>query len=260
VPPQCNKIEFRFCVLSYVAPEKVRLRYKLDGVDSDWTEIVNQRSAVYSGLRPGKYELHLKASNNDGVWNDAGAAVALRVLPHFWETWWFIASSGAALIAAVASLARYASHRGLRRELERLERQRDIEQDRARIARDIHDHIGSGLTRINLLNELLLGDPAGQLPNRVGQITGVTCELMRAMDEIVWAVNLSLRFYRRISSRRKNPSSHQRAGVAACVAPDIGGAPQSFSRSEGNFEQHRQAFPCHGSFLQPEIECTVGDA
>ncbi len=92
-------------------------------------------------------------------------------------------------MVSVAGAVRHVSQRQLRRELEEVERQRVIEQDRARIARDIHDHIGSGLTRINLLNELILSDPAGQLGERVGQITGVTCDLMRAMDEIVWAVN-----------------------------------------------------------------------
>jgi signal transduction histidine kinase len=123
------------------------------------------------------------------VWNDAGAGLELRIQPYYWETGWFRISLVLVLIAGIAGFVRHLGQQAFRRELERLERQRDMEQDRARIARDIHDHIGSGLTRINLLNELLLGEPPSQLARRVSQITGVTCELMRTMDEIVWAVN-----------------------------------------------------------------------
>ena len=189
ISPGKLNFEFRYTALSLADADKIKFRYKLEGFDSGWINAETRRWVKYNYLKPGVYRFHVVACNNDGLWNEIGDSINLRVLPHFWETWWFLALLGLALTASVASAARYISNRGLRRELARLERQRDMEQDRARIARDIHDHIGSGLTRINLLNELLLGDPPDQLPDRVGQITGVTCELMRAMDEIVWAVN-----------------------------------------------------------------------
>ena len=189
VPPGKQNFRFHYTALSLTDADKIRFRYKLEGFDPVWIDAETPRWAQYNYLKPGNYRFRVIACNNDGVWNEAGASVNLQVLPHFWETWWFQTLAGLILVAAVAGIVRYVSHRELRRELERLERQRGIEQDRARIARDIHDHIGSGLTRINLLNELLLGDPAGQLQDRVGQITSVTCELMQAMDEIVWAVN-----------------------------------------------------------------------
>jgi signal transduction histidine kinase/ligand-binding sensor domain-containing protein len=189
IAPGKQNFEFHFTALSFVDTDKIRFRYRLEGVDSGWVNAGNRRSVQYSYLKPGVYRFQVTAANSDGFWNQTGASIRVQILPHFWETWWFRFLLGLLLTAGVAALALYISHRELRRELERLERQRGIEQDRARIARDIHDHIGSGLTRINLLNELLLGEPAEQLPSRVGQITGVTCELMRAMDEIVWAVN-----------------------------------------------------------------------
>jgi ligand-binding sensor domain-containing protein/signal transduction histidine kinase len=189
VPPGKQNFEFHYTALSLTDAGKVQFRYKLEGSDSDWINAATRRWAQYNYLNPGTYCFRVVASNNDGLWNETGASITVQVLPHAWETWWFRTLLGLALVAGVASVARYVSHRGLRRELEQLEHQRDIEQDRARIARDIHDHIGSGLTRINVLNELLLGESSVELPHRVGQITGVTCELMRAMDEIVWAVN-----------------------------------------------------------------------
>jgi signal transduction histidine kinase/ligand-binding sensor domain-containing protein len=189
VSPGKQNFEFRYTALSLANADKIQFRYRLEGFDEKWINAGTRRWVQYNYLKPATYRFHVMACNNDGVWNETGASINLQVMPYFWDTWWFLALLALALIAGVTALVRYISHRSLRRELERLERQRDIERDRARIARDIHDHIGSGLTRINLLSELLLGDPKGQLPGRIAQITGVTCELMQAMDEIVWAVN-----------------------------------------------------------------------
>jgi len=189
ISPGMRNFEFRYTALSLTDANKIQFRYKLEGFDSDWIKAGTRRWAQYNYLKPGMYRFRVMACNDEGFWNVTGASVDLQVLPQFWETWWFLTLMGLALVASVASVARYASYRAWRREMEGLEHQRDIERDRTRIARDIHDHIGSGLTQINLLNELLLGDPAGLVPDRVGQITGVTCELMNAMDEIVWALN-----------------------------------------------------------------------
>ena len=189
VSPGKENFEFRYTALSLAAAEKNNFRYQLEGFDAGWVNAGTRRWVQYSYLKPGNYRFRVRACNNDGVWNDAGAGLELRILPYYWETGWFRISLVLVLIAGIAGFVRHLGQQAFRRELERLERQRDMEQDRARIARDIHDHIGSGLTRINLLNELLLGEPPSQLARRVSQITGVTCELMRTMDEIVWAVN-----------------------------------------------------------------------
>jgi len=189
VPPGHENYEFRYTALSLINAYKIRFRYRLEGFDADWINAANRRWVQYSYLKPGNYRFRVAACNNDGRWNETGTTLTLQILPHYWETWWFLTLLGLTVAAGAAGMARYISHRALRRELERLERQRDIEQVRARIARDIHDHLGSGLTRINLLSELMLDDPAAQHAKSVSQITSVTCELMQAMDEIVWAVN-----------------------------------------------------------------------
>ena len=75
--------------MSFAAPDKVRFRYKLEGLDEGWIEADGKRFAHYGPLRPGKYRFQVIACNNDGIWNEAGSAINLKVLPHFWETWWF---------------------------------------------------------------------------------------------------------------------------------------------------------------------------
>jgi signal transduction histidine kinase/streptogramin lyase len=180
---------FQYTALSLTEAGKIRFRYQLEGFDQNWINADSRRWVQYNYLPPGRYRFRVAACNNDGVWNETGATLALQILPYFWQTWWFVSLLAGTLLAGVAGVVRQISHRSLRRELERLERQRNLERERARIARDIHDHVGSGLTRINLLGELLLCDPVGNQAERVGQITGAACELLRAMDEIVWAVN-----------------------------------------------------------------------
>src|SRR5262249_31205711 len=79
VAPGKRQIEFRFTGLSFVSPDRVRFRYKLDGLDKEYIEAGTRRSAQYSFLRPGNYKFHVTACNNDGFWNEKGAMLALKV-------------------------------------------------------------------------------------------------------------------------------------------------------------------------------------
>ena len=184
-----RQIEFRFTGLSFKSPDRVRFRYKLDGLDKDWVEAGTRRSAQYSFLRPGDYRFQVTACNNEGVWNDQPAMLQLKVLPFFYETPWFLALVGLAVSASIAGTVRHFVVRRMRRELEQSEHQRAIERDRTRIAHDIHDELGSGLTHITLLSELARRDPPEQGHVYLGQISDMARELTRTMDEIVWAVS-----------------------------------------------------------------------
>jgi ligand-binding sensor domain-containing protein/signal transduction histidine kinase len=183
IAPGRHRLEFLYTGLSYVAPEKVRFRYRLQGLDSDWTEAGTRRSANVNYVPPGRYQFQVTACNDAGVWNQDGATVGFVLLPHFWQTWWFGALAGALALAGVAAGVWLDTRRRMRRRLEALQRERAIERERARIARDIHDELGSNLTRITMLSE-----PARQ-EDRSGQVYEIARELTRTMDEIVWAVN-----------------------------------------------------------------------
>ncbi|HEV2991516.1 MAG TPA: response regulator, partial [Candidatus Angelobacter sp.] len=84
-----GELEFQFAGLSFVAPEKVVFRYKLEGFDKDWTSAGGRRVAYYTNIPPGTYQFRVQAANNDGIWNDSGAAFDLYLKPHFYETVWF---------------------------------------------------------------------------------------------------------------------------------------------------------------------------
>ena len=149
------------------------------------------RSTEYNYLPPGAYRFRVIACNNDDIWNIKGAALAFSVLPFFWQTWWFRLAAlgcGAGLIGASVLLL---TRTKMRRRLQDLERQRVLERERTRIARDIHDDLGASLTRITLLSQSAYGELDGQSQAgaHVQSIYHTARELTRAMDEIVWAVN-----------------------------------------------------------------------
>jgi PAS domain S-box-containing protein len=99
LPALTRDLEIAYTALSFVAPQKVRFRYKLEGHDSEWQDPGTRRQAFYSDLPPANYRFRVIASNNDGVWNEEGATLAFSVAPAWFQTWWFRAGSLAALLA-----------------------------------------------------------------------------------------------------------------------------------------------------------------
>ena len=189
--PGARQVEFVFTGLSFKRPENIGFKYRLHGLDKDWIEADTRRSAAYPRIPPGDYRFQVIACNSDGVWNETGAALALTILPHFWQTWWFLGMSLAGLVAGVAGVTWLVVWRRNRRRIERLEHLHALERDRARIARDIHDELGANLTRIAWLSELT--DTDKTLPDKVEvharKIGGYARQMVRSLDEIVWAVN-----------------------------------------------------------------------
>jgi len=190
-PPGSQQVRFEFTALSFIAPENVKFRYQLEGLDENWVEAGNRRSASYTHPPPGRYRFTVTACNNDGIWNKTGDSLAVTFEPYFWETLWFKFAAtviGCGLLCGVVVLILRRRHR---QEVERLEHQRALELERTRIARDLHDDLGVGLTEIGLLGDLA-GTSSG-LPEasreRLQEITGRARTLAASLDEIVWAIN-----------------------------------------------------------------------
>jgi ligand-binding sensor domain-containing protein len=84
-----NMLSFEFAALNYTVPQKNQYVYKLEGADKNWTFSGSGRQATYSNLSGGNYVFHIKASNNDGVWNETGRSIFIHIAPPFWRAWWF---------------------------------------------------------------------------------------------------------------------------------------------------------------------------
>ncbi|MGA8041424.1 MAG: two-component regulator propeller domain-containing protein [Terracidiphilus sp.] len=140
--------EFDYAGLSFVAPQKVRYRYMLEGFDRHWTEAGARRTAYYTNIPPGRYVFRVQAANNDGVWNAEGAALGFELRPHFYQTVWFYIVLALVLAALVVLI--------LRLRLKRAEREfRAVLGERNRIAREIHDTLAQGYVGISVQLEVL---------------------------------------------------------------------------------------------------------
>jgi len=191
IPPDGSRFEFHYTALSFVAPEKVQFKYRIEGLEEDWIDAGAKRVANYSFLPPGNYTFRVIACNNDSIWNETGVSLPFTLLPHFWQTWWFRVLGGLATATLAGSIAWFDTRRRMRRRLEKLEREQVVERERSRIAHDIHDDLGAQLTRITMLSDSAreeLADPA-QVTDELNQIYDTARDATRAMDEIVWAVN-----------------------------------------------------------------------
>jgi signal transduction histidine kinase/ligand-binding sensor domain-containing protein len=190
IPPGQNRLEFHYTGLSLVAPEEVKFKYRLDGLDREWVPAGTKRFASYSYVPPGYYTFHVIACNNDDIWNEAGQTLAMIVLPYFWQTWWFRLLAGLCIAAAGGGGVLIEMRRRMRRKLAWIERQSVIERERARIARDIHDDLGASLTRITMLSDSAHPEQDHrEIVSDMDRIHQTARDLTHALDEIVWAVN-----------------------------------------------------------------------
>jgi hypothetical protein len=104
LPPLVHDLQIDFTALSLVTPERMKFRYKLEGWDSEWKDVGNRRQAFYTGLGPGNYQFQVTASNNDGVWNEAGTSLDFSVAPAYYQTTWFRLTAVAVVFALLWAL------------------------------------------------------------------------------------------------------------------------------------------------------------
>jgi signal transduction histidine kinase/ligand-binding sensor domain-containing protein len=188
---QQNNITLTFAALDYAFPQRNLYSYKLENYDKEWSEPANARTAVYTNLDHGEYVFRVKGSNRDGVWNESGTALTIVIRPAYWQTWWFKGLLLLALIGSVATVVGYSERVKANRKIERLERERAVERERARISQDMHDEVGSSLSEISILSELVKRDlrKPDQAEVQVQQISERAAELIDNVSEIVWAMN-----------------------------------------------------------------------
>jgi signal transduction histidine kinase len=136
LPPRVRDVEIDYTALSFVAPEKVMFRYKLEGLEHDWHEVGNRRQAFYTDLPPGNYTFRVAACNNSGVWNETGASFDFSIAPAYYQTWWFRVACVLAFAALLWALYQYRLYQLAQQFNMRLE---ERVNERTRIARELHD-------------------------------------------------------------------------------------------------------------------------
>lgn len=204
--PGQNNLQVEFFGMAFKSGEVLRYQFRLDGAETDWSVPSVQRSVNYANLAPGTYRFAVRAVSSEGTRSTSPATISFTILPPVWRRWWFVASFAIVATAVVVTVARsrYERVRALRKSRE--ERLAELERVRKRIATDLHDDVGSSLTRISLLSEVVrraTGVEKGPVAENLESIAGLSRELVDAMSDIVWAVDPTKDHFSDLSQRMR---------------------------------------------------------
>jgi signal transduction histidine kinase/serine phosphatase RsbU (regulator of sigma subunit)/ligand-binding sensor domain-containing protein len=159
-----NFFAFEFAALDYASPAKNQYAYKLEGFDPDWIQCGTRRYASYTNLDPGEYVFRVKGSNADGVWNEAGTAVKIIILPPLWRTWWAYGFYLLLIGGAIVGTIRYQT-RKLERERHVAEQLRKADKLKDEFLANTSHELRTPLTGIIGLAESLIDGATGSLPD-----------------------------------------------------------------------------------------------
>ncbi|WP_028667391.1 ligand-binding sensor domain-containing protein [Runella zeae] len=193
--PDENFFSFDLAALDFTNPSQNQFAYRLEGFHKDWILAGTRRYLSFTNLNPGHYTLHLKAANNEGLWNDKDVlSIPLYIQPPFWQTWWFYVV--VILILATAIKVFYDYRVRMRvKYLFDLERVKLEENERVRklAAQDLHDEFGNTLTRISLLTEIIKTRLNGQANGEIGmmltKIGDNSNRMYQGTKDFIWAIN-----------------------------------------------------------------------
>jgi ligand-binding sensor domain-containing protein/signal transduction histidine kinase len=226
-----NQIQISFVGLTFQPGDILRYQYKLEGAESDWGTPAEQRSVNYARLPPGRYRFLVRAMNSEGVVSDKPAFITFRILPPVWRRWWFLSAVAIVLLLILYRLYRY-----------RLASLLELERVRTRIAIDLHDDIGSSLSRMAILSEVAKRQMEGTTRGSDRILTDIAESSRKAVDsmsDIVWAIDPRRDDLSNVVFRVRQFASD------LLVAKDIAWqfqAPPEFERIKLDPEQRRHIF------------------
>ncbi len=178
ISPYDSYFQFDWTLPNYFKPDKNQYYVWLEGFDTGWSFTGTTAMVRYNKLPAGRYILHIKGADSKGNWSEAELAVPIRVLPFYYQTWWFVLLCALLLAAAVYAVARY-----------RIRQLLAMERMRTRIAGDLHDEVGSMLSGLSMQAEMLELDQNKIEPGRLRHISEISRLALSKMRDMVWAID-----------------------------------------------------------------------
>ena len=174
-----NDFTLRFVALNFTNSENNQYAYKLEGYRDEWINCGTQRQATFTNIDPGAYIFHVKASNNDGIWSERSASLPIYIAPPYWRAWWFRMLIMMLLTGLIYLLYRY-----------RVSRLLEIERLRIQIASDLHDDIGSSLTKIAVHSEIIkTTTDAKKIRASSQKIGDMSRGIITTLSDIIWSID-----------------------------------------------------------------------
>jgi signal transduction histidine kinase/ligand-binding sensor domain-containing protein len=189
LPFDQSTLGFRFSALEFTNSSANRYEYFMQGFDPHWVYAGTIAEARYANLPPGDYRFMVRASNSDGIWSKPQTLLTICIIPPWWQQLWAQILGVLVLIASLALIIRAYVQRRMARQLRELEKQRAINDERIRISRDMHDELGTGLTKIALLTEVAQRRGGASQPASLSEIASTSRKLTEKIGEIVWTLN-----------------------------------------------------------------------
>jgi signal transduction histidine kinase/ligand-binding sensor domain-containing protein len=185
--PNDHSLDIQYTGISFTKPEQITFRYQVEGLNETWTEVGTVREVHFPSLPAGEYTFRILAANSDGVWNTTGARLKIRVLAPFWRRSWFLALGVLLVMLFILSIFRLRERELRRRQLAQQEFSRRLlesqEDERKRIASEMHDSLGQNLLAIKNwalfgLNSVTKENPAREHLNEISEASSL------ALDEV----------------------------------------------------------------------------
>jgi signal transduction histidine kinase len=186
-----NTVGFQFTVIHYANAAGNSLSYTLQGYDKSWVTVTNKTLIRYANLPPGNFTLKVKAFNADGIESETTYSLPITIMAPWWKRWWFNLITALLLTGLAFLTARNYINRRLEKQRMELEKKQAVEKERNRISRDMHDDLGSGLTKIAILSEVVkkqLAEPE-KAKEQLEKIAVSSRELVDNLQDIIWVLN-----------------------------------------------------------------------
>jgi signal transduction histidine kinase len=193
LPYKQNSLTFEFSGLEFTNSAQNQYAYIMEGLDEKWNYSGKTRFARYPALPPGTYYFKVKASNNDGIWQETPTVVKVVIVPPFWQTWWFRTLCVLLLIVVITVILNSIQKQRNRAQLRAIELQQKIQMERERISRDLHDNVGTQLSlisnNIEWVEHPLKALSEQEKLEKLHYVNTMARDIIATLRETIWALN-----------------------------------------------------------------------